>query len=100
MTLSDWRDISLILLALEGVVIVLIYGILFYYAWKGLRITYRWLQGMGLPQGRRYAALMKAYATRYSQKIVRPFIAAETAYGQATGVIRAIFPTHKQPHQE
>ncbi|HEY81603.1 MAG TPA: hypothetical protein EYP25_08680 [Anaerolineae bacterium] len=100
MTLSDWRDISLILLALEGVVILLIYGVILYYAWKGLRIAYRWLQGMGLPQSRRYAALMKGYATRYSQKIVRPLIAAEAAYDQATGVIRAIFPPHKQPHQE
>ena len=90
MTLGDWRDVSLILLSLEGMAIALIWGIIFYYLWKGFRVAYRWLQWTGLPQGRRYTSLMKTYSQYYSYKIARPIVKTDEVMTQATGIIRAL----------
>ncbi len=91
MTLSDWRDVSIILLALEAMVIGFVYGAIFYYSWKGLRIAYGWFSGVGLPQGRRYASLVRWYVHTYSQKVVKPFILIHTVTTQARGFARALF---------
>ncbi len=91
MTLSDWRDLSLILLALEGVIIALIYGAIFYYLWKGFRFVHRWLQRVGFPQGQRYSMSMKVYTLYYSRKVAKPLAAAESLQNQAAGFIRAFF---------
>ncbi len=90
MTLGDWRDVSLILLALEGMLIALIWGVIFYYLWRGCRIAYRWLQWTGLPQGRRYTAFMKTYSRYYSYKIVKPIVKTEEVMTQAAGIVRTL----------
>ena len=96
MSVGDWRDVSIILLSLEGILIGLIYGAIFYFLWKGFRIAHGWLQRIGLPQGRRYAALVRWYTFRYSRKVVKPFVTAEAVASQTTGFFRAFFnPSQK-----
>ncbi len=96
MSLGDWRDISLILLSLEALVIGLIYGVIFYYLWKGFRITTIWLSHIGLPEARRYAHLAKTYSYQYSKKIVRPIISVETTLTRTTRTAGHLVPTPKQ----
>jgi len=96
MSLGDWRDVSVILLSLEALVIGLIYGAIFYFLWKGSRIAHRWLANIGLPQGRRYAALARWYTTRYSKKTIRPFVTIHAVTSETTGFLRALFsPSQK-----
>ncbi len=96
MSLGDWRDVSIILLSLEGILIGLIYGAIFYFLWKGFRIARGWMGSIGLPQGRRYAALARLYSLNYSQKVVKPFATAEAIASQTTGFFRAFFsPSQK-----
>jgi hypothetical protein len=87
MSLGDWRDVSIILLALEALIIGLIYGAIFYYLRKGFRITTIWLSQIGLPGGRRYARTAKDITQQYSKKIVRPIVSAETTLTRTTRTV-------------
>jgi hypothetical protein len=102
MSLGDWRDLSIILLAVEGIIIALIYGIIFYYLWKGFRVAHQWLQRTGLPQGQRYAGLAKRYTRYYSHKAVKPVVQAESKLGEVSGMVRALQSpsSHSRSRQE
>jgi len=97
MTLGDWRDASIILLAIEGLIFAVIYGVIFYYLWKGSRIATRWLRTIGLPQGTQYSQLLRDKTLYYSRKIVRPFEKVETAESQISSTARTIadIPKHR-----
>jgi hypothetical protein len=96
MTLADWRDVSIILLALEAIVIGIIYGAAFYYFWKGVRIARAWLSTKGFPEGQRYTRLMKTYTNQYSKKIVRPVVKAEATVTRATKTVGTLASAPKQ----
>ncbi len=96
MTLADWRDASIILLALEAIVIGIIYGAAFYYFWKGVRVARAWLRTTGFPQGQRYTRLMKSYTDQYSKKIVRPVVKVETTVTRVSKTAGAIASVPKQ----
>ncbi len=90
MTLGDWRDISLILLAVEAMLIGLIYGLIFYYLWKGFRVATAWLGLTGLPEGRRYARMMRDISRQYSKKIVRPVVKIEATLTRASRTLGSV----------
>ena len=96
MTLGNWRDLSLILLAFEAIVIGLVYGLIFYYLWKGFRIATTWLRGRGLPESRRYSRMIKQITQQTSEKIVQPFITLEATWRQAAQTIDSIAHVPKQ----
>ena len=96
MTLGDWRDVSIILLAAEAMVIGLIYGLIFYYLWKGFRIATAWLGLTGLPEGRRYARLMRDITQQYSKKIVRPVVKIEATLTRTSRTLGAVAEIPKQ----
>lgn len=96
MSLGDWRDASIILLSLEGIVIGIIYGLAFYYSWKGVRIARNWLSLKGFPEGQRYTRLMKTYTRQYSQKIVRPVVKVESTYTRTKKTLGTVAATPKQ----
>ncbi len=96
MTLGDWRDVSIILLAIEAIVIGIIYGLIFYYLWKGFRIATGWLRLTGLPQGRRYSRQIKNITQQYSQKVARPIVKAETTIARTTRTLGSIAAAPKQ----
>jgi hypothetical protein len=96
MTLGDWRDVSIILLAIEAIVIGIVYGLIFYYLWKGFRIATGWLRLTGLPQGRRYSYQIKNITQQYSKKVVRPIVKVETTLDRTTRTLGHIASTPKQ----
>jgi hypothetical protein len=96
MPLGDWRDVSIILLAIEAIVIGLVYGLIFYYLWKGFRIATGWLRLTGLPQGRRYSRLIKEVTNQYSKKIVRPVVNLESKLNQTSRTLSSVANTPKQ----
>jgi len=96
MTIENWRDIALILLAIESFLLVLIPGILFYFLWRGTRIAIRWLKQTGFPQAHRYSHLASETTHIYSQKISEPFTRIETGKTAFAGTLRSIATTLKQ----
>ncbi len=96
MTLGDWRDLSLILLSIEAMLIGLIYGLIFYYVWKGFRIATSWLRLRGLPTGQQFARQIKTITQRYSKKVVRPVVTLETTLTRTAHTLGAITNIPKQ----
>ncbi len=96
MSLNLWRDISVILLVIEFLIIGLVYGAIFYFIWKGLRLATRWLRGTGLPQGQRYSRRANQVSLQYSQKIVRPVVNLEGKLHQVSRTLDAVATTSKQ----
>lgn len=96
MTIASWRDASLILLAIEAIIIALIPGLAFYFSWKGLRIATSWLRATGLPEGQRYSRLMKEVTQRYSKKVVRPVVKIETTLTQTSQTLNSVTTIPKQ----
>ena len=96
MTLGDWRDLSIILLAIEAIVIATIYGVVFYYLWKGFRIATTWLRTTGLPQSNLYSRLLRDKTKTYSKKIVRPIVQVETTTSEISNTVRTITDIPKQ----
>jgi len=96
MTLADWRDVSLILLFLEAIVIGILYGLFFYYSWKAVRITRGWLSTKGFPEGQRYTRLMKTYTQQYSKKVVRPVVKTEAVFTRTSRTLGTIVSAPKQ----
>ena len=96
MTLGDWRDVSIILLAVEAMLIGLIYGLIFYYLWKGFRIATAWLGLTGLPEGRRYARMMRDLTQQYSKKIARPVVKIESTLTRTSRTLGSVTEIPKQ----
>lgn len=96
MTIENWRDIALILLAIESFFLALTPGILFYFLWKGARIAIRWLKQTGFPQAHRYSHLASETTHTYSQKISEPFIRIEAGKTAFAGALRSVSTTLKQ----
>jgi len=96
MTLANWRDISLILLAVEAIILALIPGLIFYFLWKGFRTATSWLRMIGLPEGQRYSRMMKEVTQRYSKKVVRPVAKIETTLTQTSQTLNSVATIPKQ----
>ena len=96
MSLDAWRDLSVILLVFVSLIIGLIYGLIFYFGWKGLRLSNHWLRGTGLPQGQRYARRARELSWQYSQKVVRPVVKLETQLHQTSRTLKTLTNASKQ----
>ena len=83
MDLATARDLSIIILAIEGIVLVAVPGVLFFFLNKGMRQGSTWLKITGLPQAQRYTRLMADKTSEYSGKITEPFIKVDTATTEA-----------------
>ena len=83
MDLATARDLSIILLAIEAIILVLVPGVIFYFSIKGLRQGTKWLKITGLPEAQRYTRLMADKTNEYSAKIAEPITKVDTASIQA-----------------
>jgi len=90
MSIGDWRDIAVILLSLEAFLIGLVYGLIFYFLWKGSRRATKWLRWQGFPKGHYYSQRIKELTKRYSQKIVRPVVKIETSLTKTSRTLGTI----------
>jgi hypothetical protein len=95
MDLAVWRDISLLWLIFLTLVAILPFGILFYYATKGLR-RLRQLALFYLPIARTKVREVAAKTEEISLRITSPVIGVEAKVAQARGLRNAIFTRRKQ----
>ncbi len=89
MDLATARDLSIILLAIEIFILVLVPGAIFYFSIKGLRQGQKWLKITGLPEAQRYTRLVADKSNEYSAKIADPFIKVDTVTIQTRKTARA-----------
>ncbi len=82
MDLATARNLSIILLAIEGFILVLVPGAIFYFSIKGLRQGTKWLKIIGLPEAQRYTRLVADKTNEYSARIAEPITKVETATTQ------------------
>lgn len=90
MTLATARDLSIILLSLEALVITLILGAVLFLTTRGLSQGIRWLRTIGFPEVQRYGRLVSDQTKFYSAKVTAPIVAVETTVHQARGSVSAI----------
>ncbi|MGC8828104.1 MAG: hypothetical protein ACP5TV_14000 [Anaerolineae bacterium] len=69
-----WRDVSLILLAAEAIVICLPLMVIGYYLIRGLASLHRWLREM-LPVAQQKTVLARDYTERYAAIVATPAMA-------------------------
>jgi hypothetical protein len=81
MTLADWRDVSIILLAVEAFIFGLVPAVLFFALFKGVSSLNRKLPAAGLVV-RRYFQRAERSTKVVSQRIAAPFITAGATTAQ------------------
>ena len=89
MDLATARDLSILFLAIVGIILAAIPLVLFYYLNRGLRNGRRWLQKTGLPQAQRYTRLMADKTNAYSVKIAQPVVKIDAKAAQTQTAMRA-----------
>jgi len=87
--LAVFRDLSLMWLIFLTLIAVLPFGVLFFFAVKGM-IRLRQLAKTYLPIGQEKARFIAAKTEEISQKVANPFIQAEAKAAQANGIKKAI----------
>jgi hypothetical protein len=94
MGLAVMRDISLMWLIFLTLIAVIPFGVLFFFAIKGM-VRLRQLVKLYAPIALSKTRLVAALTEEYSQKIARPIIGAKAKAAQVDGTTRAIFARRK-----
>jgi cell division protein FtsB len=89
-TLAVFRDISLLWLIFLTFLAVLPFGVLFFFAVKGMH-RLRQLAKQYLPVAQDYARLVADKSEEVSQKVTDPIIGANAKAAQVNGLTKAIF---------
>lgn len=87
MDLAFWRDLSVVLLCLEGFIMLLIPGVLCFFSIKGLRALERKLRGAS-PKVQEAFRKVNLVTRQASDKVASPFIAASAANARANAMRR------------
>lgn len=90
MNLATARNISIIILAIEAIILVLIPLVMFYFMNKGLRQGTLWLKKTGLPQAQKYTRLAADKTNEYSGKITDPIIKVEKSTTQVKETVGTV----------
>ena len=94
MGLAVMRDMSLIWLIFLTLVAIIPFGVLFFFAIKGM-IRLRQYVVLYAPIALEKTRLVATLSEEYSQKIARPIIGAKAKAAQVDGTTRAIFARRK-----
>jgi hypothetical protein len=89
MGLAVWRDISLLWLIFLTLIAVLPFGILFFFAIRGMR-RLRQLAKKYLPVAQRAAAQAADVTEQASRKVANPFIEVRAKAAEVDGTVSAI----------
>jgi hypothetical protein len=87
MALHLWRDLALILLILELIVLVLPFFFLFYFTLKGLLSLNRWARGF-LPKVGHGVSHIQAVTNRAASGVAAPVIAVYSYAAFGKGLVR------------
>lgn len=93
-TLAVFRDISLLWLIFLTLLAVLPFGVLFFFAVKGM-VRLRQLAKQYLPIAQDYARLVADKSEEISQKVTDPIIGAHAKAAQVNGLTKAVFDRRK-----
>jgi hypothetical protein len=93
-TLAVFRDISLLWLIFLTLIAVLPWGVIFFFAIKGM-IRLRELAVLYLPIAQEKSRLVADKTEEVSQKVAEPFIRVHAKGAQANGIKNAILPRRK-----
>lgn len=96
MGLAVFRDISLLWLIFLTLIAVLPFGVLFFFAVRGMR-RLRQLAKQYLPVAQEKARLVANKTEEVSRKVTNPVIHTQVRAAQVGGLTRAIFSRRKQP---
>jgi hypothetical protein len=94
MDLAVWRDLSLLWLIFLTLLAVLPFGVLFFFAVKGM-VRLRQLAKQYLPLAQEKARLVADKTEEISQKVTDPIIGANAKAAQVNGLTKAIFARRK-----
>lgn len=89
MTLSEWADLAMIVLVIQGFIGALVVGIVLFFAMRALLEALRWLRRT-FPGVRGRFAQAAHISSRASQRIAAPFIAGSAAQAQVRGWLHAL----------
>lgn len=98
MTLTNWRDLAVVLLALEGFIMGLVPAVLLFFSVKGLLWLIRKLRATG-PVVQSYFRKAAEVSENVSQRVGAPFIAASATSAKLRGwrqSIAAFAPANKE----
>lgn len=98
MTLADWRDLSIILLAIEAFIMGLVPAVILFFAIKGMLWVIRKLRGAA-PVVQGYFRKASQVSENVSQRIAAPFIAASATSAQVQRWRQAILPSPRKPKE-
>jgi hypothetical protein len=93
-TLAVLRDISLLWLVLLTLIAILPFGVLFFYAIKGM-IRLRQVAKLYLPIAQEKTRLVADKTNEFSHKVATPIIQVQAKTAQANGIVNAIFTRRK-----
>jgi hypothetical protein len=94
MGLAVMRDMSLIWLIFLTLVAIIPFGVIFFYAIKGM-VRLRQLVKLYAPIALEKTRLVASLSEEYSQKIANPIISAKAKAAQVDSTARAIFARRK-----
>jgi hypothetical protein len=89
MSLAVWRDISLLWLIFLALIAVLPFGVIFYFAIRGMH-RLRQLALLYLPLVQDKTRLVADRTDEISQKVTKPVISAQARVAQVDGMRKAI----------
>jgi hypothetical protein len=95
MDLGVWRDISLMWLIFLTFIAVLPFGVIFYFAVRGMR-RLRQLAKQYLPVAQEKAAQVADITEQASQKVTNPWIQAQARAAEVNGMMTAILTRRKR----
>lgn len=85
MSLANWRDLAVILLVIEAFVIALVPGVILYFMVRGMMALIRKLR-IWMPQLQSYFYKASEIATKVSDKLAAPVIAADATSARIRGI--------------
>lgn len=89
MSLGNWRDLATILLVIEAFVIILVPGIILYFAVRGMLALNRKM-AVWLPQLQSYFYRAHEISRKISDKIAAPVLAVDSAGARVKGMKDAV----------
>jgi hypothetical protein len=95
MDLAVWRDISLLWLILLTLIAILPFGVVFFFAVRGMR-RLRQLAKQYLPLAQARMRQVAEVMEQISQKVANPVIGAKVKAAQVGGVTKAILSRRKE----
>lgn len=96
MSLEFWRDVAVVLLSLQILILLLLPLVASFFLVKGMNWVHRKTRPI-LAKAREWSGLMREQADRRSQQVIAPVIGANRRAAQVRGVLGHLWPPRQRP---